>query len=697
MNNLPDNPQIKPKDLTPFRNFCMTIGEIPSSYLESMSYAEMLLWFCDYLKNTIIPTVNNNAEAVAELQDLYVELKNYVDNYFNNLDVQNEINNKLDKMAQNGTLENIMKPYFNSFQTSLDDFKNEIDEEIDDTINNLTSGTPLVASSTSQMTDTSRIYVNTTDGHWYYYKDNSWTDGGVYQATEIGNREVGYKNLNYVFSDNTQMFNKETVTYDKYISNSTGNEATPTDNYKWACSDFIPVEAFHIYSRTFNTGYWTRAFYDSNKQKIDYSFNSYPLTPIVPPINAKYFRFSIRGSTTEELQNIIDNFVFNEGFVVNDFTPYYKNFDDLKFIRNFNDGVGFLKIYSNNSVNLYNNKYTSKCYIESNGGLNFPQDSNNYITTDLIECSNLKTLYLNTNAFYAGEWDENYNFLNRTNLSISDVKNQFTPTNSKTKYVAFTLTSSNFINTLMISKDKKDKYYSNQIVGIPPKTITKDMLADEIFSDSNFSNTIINFLGDSITYGYDGAIPNNTDNIRVKKPYPETVKEILGLLKANNYGVSGASISGESYPLYINYTNMTNNADYVIVFAGTNDWSGSIYGQPLGEKTDTEAGTFYGALDILIKGLINKYPTKKIGFITPIKRTAGGDTNKYNLHLSDYVDAIIYKCNEFAIPVLNFFLNSGCCPQIDIFKENNLPDGLHPNQQYYNVLGYKIAQFIKTL
>ena len=97
MNNLPSNPQINIEGL--LNKFCMTIGAIPSSYLETLTYPELLLWFCDYLQNTVIPTVNNNAEAVEELQNLYVELKSYVDNYFTNLDVQNEINNKLDKMA----------------------------------------------------------------------------------------------------------------------------------------------------------------------------------------------------------------------------------------------------------------------------------------------------------------------------------------------------------------------------------------------------------------------------------------------------------------------------------------------------------------------------------------------------------------------------------------------------------------------
>ena len=108
-NNLPDNPNINVEGLKPFKKLCITIGTLPSSYMEAMSYQELLLWLCDYLKNTVIPAIDNNANAVTELQNLYIELKNYVDNYFTNLDVQEEINNKLDEMALDGSLQNILQ------------------------------------------------------------------------------------------------------------------------------------------------------------------------------------------------------------------------------------------------------------------------------------------------------------------------------------------------------------------------------------------------------------------------------------------------------------------------------------------------------------------------------------------------------------------------------------------------------------
>ena len=97
--------------VTPLKKICMTIGELPTSYLETMSYYEMLVWFTNFLRDNIIPAVNNNAEAVQELQTLYEQLRSYVENYFDNLDVQEEIDNKLDEMAESGQLTDIIAQY----------------------------------------------------------------------------------------------------------------------------------------------------------------------------------------------------------------------------------------------------------------------------------------------------------------------------------------------------------------------------------------------------------------------------------------------------------------------------------------------------------------------------------------------------------------------------------------------------------
>ena len=145
-NNIPSSDEkikIPTMKVIPLKKICMTIGELPTSYLETMTYYEMLVWFIEYLKNNIIPTVNNNAEAVQEVQTIVMTLQGYINNYketidsemdnfqeavnkdiqeledymndyFNNLDVQEEINNKLNQMLEDGVLTEIIQQFLQS-------------------------------------------------------------------------------------------------------------------------------------------------------------------------------------------------------------------------------------------------------------------------------------------------------------------------------------------------------------------------------------------------------------------------------------------------------------------------------------------------------------------------------------------------------------------------------------------------------
>lgn len=98
-----ENMDTKVEKLRPFTRFCMTIGELPTSYLMSMTYYEQIIWFTKYLQEKVIPAINNNATAVEEIQ-----------NFLKTLDLQDEVNNKLDEMAESGELQEIMAAYLNS-------------------------------------------------------------------------------------------------------------------------------------------------------------------------------------------------------------------------------------------------------------------------------------------------------------------------------------------------------------------------------------------------------------------------------------------------------------------------------------------------------------------------------------------------------------------------------------------------------
>lgn len=92
-------------DLRPFRFWCQKV--LPLVYDDSLSYYELLCKVVDYLNKTM-ENVNKLSENFDELQSAFNTLKKYIENYFDNLDVQEEINKKLDEMAKDGTLANLV-------------------------------------------------------------------------------------------------------------------------------------------------------------------------------------------------------------------------------------------------------------------------------------------------------------------------------------------------------------------------------------------------------------------------------------------------------------------------------------------------------------------------------------------------------------------------------------------------------------
>lgn len=95
------------KTLQPFRYWCQKV--LPLVYDDSLSYYELLCKVIDYLNKTMEDVETLHSDT-ANLHEAYEQLQEYVNNYFSSLDVQEEINNKLDEMSQDGTLNNIVFP-----------------------------------------------------------------------------------------------------------------------------------------------------------------------------------------------------------------------------------------------------------------------------------------------------------------------------------------------------------------------------------------------------------------------------------------------------------------------------------------------------------------------------------------------------------------------------------------------------------
>lgn len=214
----------------------------------------------------------------------------------------------------------------------------------------------------------------------------------------------------------------------------------------------------------------------------------------------------------------------------------------------------------------------------------------------------------------------------------------------------------------------------------------------------DIKNAKINFLGDSITFGCGTSC--------IEKGFVKLIENKTGAV-CRNYGISATRIARQSADKFKGnsycerFDEMDNDANCIIVFGGTNDFG---HGDaPLGKFEDRTDSTFYGALHFLFEGLINKYPTAKIGVLTPLHRcnedNPRGDGGKPTdvAVLSVYVDIIKEVARYYSLPVLDLFACSGIQPRVPVQRQLYMPDGLHPNDAGNEILCEKIIRFIDTL
>ena len=207
------------------------------------------------------------------------------------------------------------------------------------------------------------------------------------------------------------------------------------------------------------------------------------------------------------------------------------------------------------------------------------------------------------------------------------------------------------------------------------------------------------FLGDSITQGVGVS--------SVEHRYTDVFAKITGA-EVFNYGISGTRIArqhsvSDNRSFDQNFVDrslrMNDEADFVVVFGGTNDYG---HGDaPIGCFTDTADTTFYGAMHTLCKNLYERYPTATVLFMTPLHRLTELSTLKtYQgryATLKDYVDIIREVCEFYAIPVLDLYSRSGMQPLIEKNRELYMKDGLHPTDAGAQRIAHMLASFIGAL
>lgn len=302
-----------------FRFWCQTA--LPITYDDSLSYYELLCKVVNYL-NHAIEDLSNVEENTSKLAEAYTKLQNYVNEYFDNLDIEAELKNILDTMAQDGTLDALLDPLVTNHLPGVVDDKiddvvaNQIDDAVAGQIDNtVAQQLPSVVAADAPAVVTNWLTANVNPVGSAVVVDESLTiEGAAADAKATGSAISGLKKpikdlivehgdgiIKTMYGKN--MFNKDNVVTGEKLSGKTG-EISPTSYPAWFTSDYIRITPGETYTlRQANTA--ILCFYDSYKaylnQHLAPTANMYTFTA---PTDAYYLRFCMLNTmlNTEQLE-----------------------------------------------------------------------------------------------------------------------------------------------------------------------------------------------------------------------------------------------------------------------------------------------------------------------------------------------------------------------------------------------------------
>lgn len=276
-----NNPSIEPQTITGiFTNYIAKT--LPLAFDDSMSYYECLCALLEYINEDVVPDINNTNAGLSELQTFYTQLQNYVNHYFDNLDVQNEINNKLDTMVTDGSLTLLIKDYVDPLYES---YQTEINGQVSNIASSVQSQNASITALTTRMDSFSSLEEGSTTGDAELIDGRDSYTGEVYDNIGDNIREtaeqivdnvgvriynLSTRNANQNYYDYGSVTNGQTLRYKIEDYTGTPNAfliyGKETSESSWATllnansSELINgLKDYHEY--TFNRNYYMIRFF----------------------------------------------------------------------------------------------------------------------------------------------------------------------------------------------------------------------------------------------------------------------------------------------------------------------------------------------------------------------------------------------------------------------------------------------------
>lgn len=549
-----------------------------------------------------------------------------------------------------------------SIDNSLNNKANS--DEVFKKIQNIVDGSPkgtypnLTALQLAKPNGEQGVFVTSDNGHWYYW-DNQWRDGGVYQGKTVPEKSIGKVHFDFYSNDSksANLFVEDNIVEGGFFTSS--GTFTKSDNWGYVKINANPGEEFVT-----NRDFYYIAFFRGDI--FVSGARSTPHSSFTIPSGVDNFRMPIPLRNNPEY-NKLSGFGIIKGKYAKENIPQSK-VDNSAYITagNLSNNAVFPQI-------LTGRKPLEIDFIDRKWRLTIPPTTFVIYKDEFVgvvaETVILEGITANTGSYLY--------FEPSTRKIIEKTRRE-------------TNNGDSVILGILFSYENPSRWMIN--------TANPILIEDRICSQKWVGKKVA-CLGDSIT--------QKIENVR---KYYDFWKVYLSPDVILDYGVAGSSISRKTgewptwdtqVPFVERIKTIPKDIDVLTIFGGVNDW---VADRTLGSLGDTEDTTFYGALDKMFKYATQNFQGKDIYVFTPlqndwIKRPANDGTtdgrNRSGKYLKEYVEAIKQVAEKYAIPVCDLY-STMFYPFAEGFTEKYMPDGLHPNESAHKLMANKMANFIES-
>lgn len=556
----------------------------------------------------------------------------------------------------------VLSDRLQSIDNSLNNKANS--DEVFEKIQNIVDGSPkgtypnLTALQLAKPNGEQGVFVTSDNGHWYYW-DNQWRDGGVYQGKTVPEKSIGKVHFDFYSKDSksANLFVEDNIVEGGFFTSS--GTFTKSDNWGYVKINANPGEEFVT-----NRNFYYIAFFRGDI--FVSGAGSTPHSSFTIPSGVDNFRIPIPLRNNPEY-NKLSGFGIIKGKYAKENIPQ-SNVDNSAYITASN--------ISNNAVFpqiLTGGKPLKINFIDEKWRLTIPPTTFVIYKDEFVgvvaETVILEGITANTGSYLY--------FEPSTRKIIEKTRRE-------------TNNGDSVILGILFSYEIPSRWMIN---------IANPILIEDRICSQKWVGKKVACLGDSIT--------QKTENVR---KYYDFWKVYLSPDVVLDYGVAGSSISRKTgewptwdtqVPFVERIKTIPKDIDVLTIFGGVNDW---VADRTLGSLGDTEDTTFYGALDKMFKYATQNFQDKDIYVFTPlqndwIKRPANDGTtdgrNRSGKYLKEYVEAIKQVAEKYAIPVCDLY-STMFYPFAEGFTEKYMPDGLHPNESAHKLMANKMANFIES-